>query len=80
MDDTTEEMKEEMEEETKEEMESLETRIAFQDDLIQKLDDALADQQQQLMTMADQIRVLTAHLKKVGLSSGKETDDPPPHY
>ena len=69
-----------MEDSITQKIESLETRIAFQDDLIQKLDDALADQQQQLMTMAEQLKMLTAELKKIDLPPGEEANVPPPHY
>ena len=69
-----------MEDKITKKIESLETRLAFQDDLIQKLDDALADQQQQLMTMAEQIKMLIAELKKIDWSPGEEANAPPPHY
>ena len=61
-------------------MEALEIRLAFQDDLLQKLDNALASQQQQLMALEHRIKILTEQLKKVDLWPGEEEHEPPPHY
>ena len=60
----------------------LQVKIAFQDDLIQKLDDALAEQQQQLLVLKKQFSVVLDELKQVQnmLSEFSPPDPPPPHY
>ena len=59
----------------------LEEQLAFQEDLIQKLDDALADQQKQLMDAERKIELLMEQLRKVesNLPEGQQ-DERPPHY
>ena len=60
---------------------TLEERIAFQDDMLQKLDDAMSDQQQQLMEINHKIDLLIDQLDKqesnFAPSNGEEK---PPHY
>ncbi len=66
----------------------MEERLAFQEDTIQKLDDAMASQQRQLLEMAKQIQLLAEQLRKVetdlahppGITSGSLEDEKPPHY
>ena len=60
----------------------LEMKIAFQEDLLQKLDDAVFAQQQQILLLEDQVRVLDqlqhiATTRPVVMSVG---DERPPHY
>ncbi len=59
----------------------LETRVAFQEDTIQKLDDALAAQQQQIMDLERQVHLLGTQIKEIEIvpaNTGPEA--PPPHY
>ncbi len=60
--------------------ENLETKLAFQEDLIQKLDDALGSQQQQIIEMQNQITRVVEHLKSMENSLPDEPEPPPPHY
>jgi SlyX protein len=64
-------------------LETLETQLAFQDDIIQKLDDALASQQKQLLDMQRQIELLMDQIKlmeKIGPDTPEGPEAPPPHY
>ena len=62
-------------------IEALEERIAFQEDTLQKLDDAMADQQKQLMDLERKIAMLIEQLQKVESSLPQATgDEKPPHY
>lgn len=66
---------------TDERLLELETRVAFQEDTIQKLDDALASQQQQIMDLERQVQLLGLQIKDieaVPATTGPEA--PPPHY
>ena len=63
----------------------LEERLAFTDDLVLKLDDALANQQRQIMDLEHRIAVMMEHLQKLesGLpenARGNPIDEKPPHY
>ena len=60
----------------------LQVKIAFQDDQIQKLDDVLAEQQQQLLDLRKQFSIVLEELKQVQnmLSEFGPPDPPPPHY
>ena len=59
----------------------LEEKIAFQEDLIQKLDDALSDQQQQLMNAERKIEMMLQQLRKLEDNQPEmQQDERPPHY
>lgn len=59
----------------------LEEQIAFQEDVIQKLDDALADQQQQLLVVGRQLELIVENLRKLETGHIPLADDEtPPHY
>ena len=59
----------------------LEEQIAFQEDAIQKLDDALADQQQQLLVVGRQLELIVENLRKLETGQMPLADDEiPPHY
>lgn len=61
----------------------LEMKIAFQEDLLQKLDDAVFVQQQQILLLEDQVRVLSEQLQQIATTrpdSISVVDEPPPHY
>lgn len=65
---------------TDQRLENLETRLAFQEDLMQKLDDALGSQQQQLLEMKRRLDLLIEQIKLVEKSIPESPDSPPPHY
>ncbi len=63
------------------ELVELETKLAFQEDLIQALNQTLAEQQQELLELRRDVAELQVQLRAMapGLASGI-TDEPPPHY
>lgn len=63
-------------------IQKLEERAAFQDDALQKLDDAMANQQRQLLDLQRRVRLLAEQLRKVEQLLPPEASelDPPPHY
>lgn len=60
--------------------EILETKLAFQEDLIQQLDDALAAQQKQIMELGHQLNVLRSQVKQMETHIPDIPEPPPPHY
>ena len=61
----------------------LEMKIAFQEDLLQKLDDAVFAQQQQILLLEDQVRVLSEQLQQIATTRSdvmSVVDERPPHY
>ena len=59
----------------------LEEQIAFQEDIIQKLDDALADQQKQLLAAEKRIELIMGQLRKLEANQMSfSNDEVPPHY
>ena len=59
----------------------LEEQIAFQEDIIQKLDDALADQQKQLLIAEKRIELIMGQLRKLEANQMSfSNDEVPPHY
>ncbi|MCH8256740.1 MAG: SlyX family protein [Proteobacteria bacterium] len=65
---------------TEQRLENLETKLAFQEDLIQKLDDALGSQQQQLLEIRHQLELLIEQIKLMENSIPELPDSPPPHF
>ena len=64
-----------------ERIDALETRVAFQDDTIQQLNDALVAQQERLDRLQAELRELIATLNEgVGDATIKPADEVPPHY
>ena len=66
-------------------IDQLEERLAFQDDSLQKLDDALSSQQQQLLLLERKIDLMLAQMHKLeaelpGAGSTDPADEKPPHY
>jgi len=64
---------------TEERLEDLETKLAFLEDLIQKLDDALGSQQKQFLEMQHKMGLLVEQVRMVEKSIPDEPE-PPPHY
>ncbi|MCY1250675.1 Protein SlyX [compost metagenome] len=59
----------------------LESRLAFQDDTIQALNDVLVDQQRAVERMQLQMAaLLKRHEEMMGQFQSLEEDVPPPHY
>ena len=61
---------------------SIETKIAFHEDLVQTLNDTVFDQQQRIAALEDQLKNLVARMASLSHSSGDEADshERPPHY
>ncbi len=67
----------------KDQVDRLEMKIAFQEDLLQKLDDAVFAQQQQILLLEDQVRVLSEQLQQIATARPEAmsaVDERPPHY
>lgn len=60
--------------------EVLETKLAFQEELIQQLDDALIAQQKQISELQLQLRVLQSEFKSLESHAPDTPEPPPPHY
>ncbi|MBU0806346.1 SlyX family protein [Pseudomonas spirodelae] len=59
----------------------LQSRLAFQDDTIQALNDALVTQQRLLERLQLQVAALIKRQEEVGSQFGMAEDEaPPPHY
>ena len=61
-------------------LEALEMKLVFQEDIIQKLDDALASQQQQILDLQVQLKYLNGQLQAVENQMPDVPEPPPPHY
>lgn len=64
-------------------IESLETKLAFQEDTIEQLNLALQDQQQQLDTLQHQFKLIRDKLFDGDAGNAvapQEQETPPPHY
>ena len=67
--------------EIEERINDLQSRLAFQDDTIQALNDALVAQQRQLERLQLQMTALIKRQEEVGSQFGMAVDEaPPPHY
>ena len=65
---------------TEERIIELETRLTFQDDLLQKLDDVIIRQQQEIDELKTQLTSINQQLAEVGGQVDPQNDGPPPHY
>lgn len=63
-------------------VEALESRNAFQDDVIEQLNDALTMYQKEVSEMKYQLTLLASRVKESSNGSGisEEVEAPPPHY
>lgn len=63
-------------------LDELETRLAFQDDLIQTLSDQIAQQELDIRQLWEAKQQLNRQLKEVSPSNlrAEEDETPPPHY
>jgi SlyX protein len=60
----------------------LETKLAFQDETINELNDVITDQQNQLDELREEIRLLNLRIVSIAESTpnSNEVEPPPPHY
>ena len=60
----------------------LESRVAFQDDTIQKLNDVIVEQQHQIDQLSAQLAVLKEQIQSLApeLIADESQETPPPHY
>ena len=62
-------------------MEVLEEGVAFQEDAIRKLDEALANQQRQLLDISRQLELVVEQVREIELALRAPTEDErPPHH
>ena len=59
-------------------VEALEIKVSFQDELLQQLDEALGQQQQEILLLKEQLRVLSEQVRLLGDSEAKASVEPPP--
>ena len=72
-------------EELRQQLEDLQTQLAFQEDTVQTLDDALTLQQQEIMVLRRQLELLKQRQDELGASrdegeEGASAQERPPHY
>ena len=59
----------------------METRLASRYDLLQKLDDALASQQRQILELEGKLRLMATQMRVLEPDKGSAPqDERPPHY
>ena len=60
----------------------LQSKLAFQDETINELNEVITDQQNQLDQLREEIRLLGLRIASVAESSSvsEEKEPPPPHY
>jgi SlyX protein len=64
----------------RERIDAMETRIAFQDDTIETLNEAITAQWKQIDMLTRQVAVLGERLQEAESNSGAPRNEPPPHY
>jgi SlyX protein len=60
----------------------LETKVSYQDHIIQELNEAVTGQQQQIDAMEKHLKQMSEHMKAINPSdpARPEEEAPPPHY
>lgn len=61
----------------------LESRVAFQEDALDKLSDVIANQDQEIIKLKEVIKILHKQLNQLEYSNenaAPPVDQPPPHY
>jgi SlyX protein len=61
-------------------LEALESKLAFQEDALQQLSDALVAQQARINHLEARLERLAEQLRDHGSDGGGNADEPPPHY
>lgn len=56
----------------------LESRVAFQEDAIDKLSEVVARQERDLERLTRMVQILNSEIREVGIEADDQT--PPPHY
>lgn len=71
-----------MHDDTQADIEQLQMKVAFQEDTIEKLSSALADQQKRIEQLTFQMQHLIDKLQQVSASNIADASEetPPPHY
>ena len=64
----------------RERIDALETRIAFQDDTIETLNEAITAQWKQIDILTRQVAGLGERLQEAENNAGAPRNEPPPHY
>jgi len=61
---------------------ALESKLAYQDETVRQLDEALVRQQQQISDLEALVRALKERVLAIGESAAGavDVDEPPPHY
>ena len=64
------------------EITELQTKLAFQDDMIEQLNQALISQQAQIYTLEYQMKQVISKVKSLSVShlASENEETPPPHY
>jgi SlyX protein len=67
---------------TEERLEKIETKLAFQEDLIEELNKTIYQQQKKLEQLEATCEALAKHIASLAesVNSGKPADERPPHY
>jgi SlyX protein len=63
-----------------ERIDALETRLAFQDETIETLNQTITAQWQQIEALVRQLASLSERLREAEARAPDTTDEPPPHY
>ncbi len=63
-----------------ERIDALETRLAFQEETIETLNQTITAQWQQIEALARQLASLSERLREAEARAPGTTDEPPPHY
>ncbi len=63
-----------------ERIDALETKLAFQDETIETLNQTITAQWQQIDALARQLASLSERLREAEAQAPATTDEPPPHY
>ncbi|TKB45485.1 SlyX family protein [Thalassotalea mangrovi] len=63
-------------------LDNLETRLAFQDDVIEQLNHEIGVHQQHIRELEEQLRLIGQKVKDINTSvvARQEDETPPPHY
>lgn len=70
-----------MDDDAEERLQDLEAKLTFQDDMLQKLNDALVEQQSRVDHLEATLKCLAEQARQQGVDELDTSDDqPPPHY
>jgi SlyX protein len=70
-----------MDDDAEERLQDLEAKLTFQDDMLQKLNDALVEQQSRVDHLEATLKRLAERARQQGVDElDTSNDQPPPHY